>query len=257
MLFIYLSIEDTRLLCPIHKKFIKLFFCLASLFLSFQLQAQYNHVVINEISGDGGNIEARNDAIVELAGPPGTDIGCMVITNTEWAVVLPAGTTIPADGVFLIACAIGNNGGGSVYTGNQSGLSCTVCDFPSLPIDFDVCDPANINYISSSLFVNYGFTLDNGYCGANRDGDQVILFQPDGTLHDAVYWGQADMTNSNNGGLTNGGASGNCGAAYDHVSAQIGQNYTLGDNEDIVGWTLGLSVLSFYVHAKKRIEERR
>ena len=33
-------------------------------------------------------------------------------------------------------------------------------------------------------------------------------------------------------------------------------DYTL-DNEDIVGWTLGLSVLSFYVHAKKRIEERR
>ena len=232
MLFIYPVIEDTRLLCPIHKKSIKRFFFLTSLFLSLSLPAQYNQVVINEISGDGGNIEARNDAIVELAGPPGTDIGCMVITNTEWAVVLPVGTTIPADGVFLIACAIGNNGGGSVYAANQSGLSCTVCDFPSLPVDFDVCDPANINYISSSLFTNYGFTLDNGHCGANRDGDQVLLFQPDGTPHDGVYWGQADRTNSNNGGLTYGGASGNCGSVYDHVSVQIGQAYTLGDNDE-------------------------
>ena len=34
-------------------------------------------------------------------------------------------------------------------------------------------------------------------------------------------------------------------------------DYTLGDNEDIVGWILGLSVLSFYVYAKKRIEERK
>ncbi|MBK8347192.1 MAG: hypothetical protein IPL08_06030 [Saprospiraceae bacterium] len=62
----------------------------------------YFGVVINEVSGDGGNIDSRNDAIVELAGPVGTNIGCMVITNGEWAVVLPTGTVIPADGVFII-----------------------------------------------------------------------------------------------------------------------------------------------------------
>lgn len=33
-------------------------------------------------------------------------------------------------------------------------------------------------------------------------------------------------------------------------------NYTL-ENEDIVGWTLGLSFLSLYVHVKKRGEEQR
>ena len=31
-------------------------------------------------------------------------------------------------------------------------------------------------------------------------------------------------------------------------------DYTL-ENEDIVGWILGLSLLSFYVHAKKKGEE--
>ncbi len=32
-------------------------------------------------------------------------------------------------------------------------------------------------------------------------------------------------------------------------------DYTL-ENEDLVGWILGLSVLSFYVHIKKRAEEK-
>jgi len=32
-------------------------------------------------------------------------------------------------------------------------------------------------------------------------------------------------------------------------------DYTL-ENEDIVGWVLGLSILSFYVHIKKRAEEK-
>ena len=215
--------------CIIHSKII---FPIFLLFSSVSLFSQYQHVVINEISGDGGNIEARNDAIVELAGPPGTDIGCMVITNTEWAVVLPANTTIPADGVFLIGCEIGNNGGSGVYSGSQTGLSCSVCDFPGLVADFDVCNPANANYISTSLFTTYGFTLDNGYCGKNTDGDQVILFQPDGTPHDAIYWGGPDNTNANGGSTTIGGASGTCGSNTDHVAVQLGQAYLLGDNDD-------------------------
>jgi len=213
--------------------FIKLTFFFF-LFLNFlhPLNAQYEHVVINEISGDGGNIEAGNDAIVELAGPAGTDIGCMVITNTEWAVVLPVGTTIPTDGVFLIACSERNNVSSGYYTGIYTGLSCGVCDFPGLVIDFDVCDDNNVNYVAPSVYSTYGFTLDNQPQDGNIDGDQVMLFRPDGTPHDAVYWGASDMTQANGGGMTVGGASGNAGTSSDHVSVQINHSYTLGDNDE-------------------------
>ncbi|MFK7978637.1 MAG: hypothetical protein AB8G86_01530, partial [Saprospiraceae bacterium] len=210
-------------------------FCLLllSLFFTFSLFSQpYTNVVINEISGDGGNVEAGNDAIVELAGPPGTNIGCMVLTNTEWAIVLPANTLIPADGIFLIGCEERNNASNGFYTGIYTGLSCHVCDFPGLVVDFDVCNDANSAYVSTSLYTTYGFTLDNQSCEGNTDGDQVILFRPDGTPHDAIYWGAADNTNSNGGGMTIGGASGDCGVSADHVAVQIGQAYTLGDNDD-------------------------
>lgn len=193
----------------------------------------YHGVVINEISADGGNIEARNDAIVELAGLPGTNIGCMVITNGEWAVVLPSATVIPADGVFIIGCGAtslpaANANDDSAYE-PVSGLNCSVCDFEGMPLDFDVCDAANSNFVSPSIGT-YGFTLDNGYCGTNNDGDQVILFQPDGTPHDAVYWGLPGATPS--GINTFGGSNGACGGGADHISVQDGAAYTLGDNDE-------------------------
>lgn len=194
--------------------------------------AQYEHVVLNELSGDGGNIEAGNDAIVELAGPPGADIGCMLVTNTEWAVVLPAGTKIPSDGVFVIGCEERDNRSTGFYTGLSTGLSCDVCDFPGLVVDFDVCNVINANYVSPSIYTTYGFTLDNISKGGNKDGDQVILFQPDGAAHDAVYWGASDNTNARGGTITISGASGFRGAPSDHVSVQIGQSYTLGDNDE-------------------------
>ena len=214
-----------------NKTIIVLFFLF--LFSSISIFSQpYTNVVINEISGDGGNIEAGNDAILEIAGPSGTNIGCMVITNTEWAIVLPVNTLIPVDGTFLIGCEERNNVSSGFYTGIQTGLSCSVCDFPGLIVDFDVCNDVNAAYVSASLYTTYGFTLDNQSCNGNKDGDQVILFQPDGAPHDAIYWGASDNTNSNGGSITTGGASGNCGLSADHVAIQIGQSYTLGDNDD-------------------------
>ena len=213
--------------------FVKSFLCIF-LSINFSISAftQYENVVINESSGDGGNIEAGNDAIVEIAGPSGTDIGCMVITNTEWAIVLPAGTKIPNDGVFSIGCEERDNKSTGFYTGLSTGLSCDVCDFPGLVVDFDVCNAQNASYVSTSVYSTYGFTLDNQAQEGNRDGDQVILFRPDGTPHDAIYWGGPEMTNSAGGNTTVGGASGNTGAPSDHVSVQINHPYTLGDNDE-------------------------
>jgi len=173
----------------------------------------YANVVISEVSGDAAQSDGCNDGIVELAGPPGTDIGCMVVSNSEWAVVLPTGSTIPADGVFLIACSsdpTANCGVG--INGNSNGLIAdgTEGDFNPgflVEIDFDVCDAANSNYYAPAAT---GFTLDNT---GSSDGDQVVLFQPDGTVHDAVAWGGP-------------GAVGNS----DNCAVQLGP-YTLGDND--------------------------
>ncbi len=196
--------------------------------LSTNLQAQCpatpaNPVVINEVSGDSGQGDGANDAIVELAGIPGTNIGGMVISNSEWAVILPAGTVIPANGVFLIACGsqsppYGGSPGVGLDVGctpNVNGLGCAECDFPGLPISFDVCNPANAAYYDPAAS---GFTLDNA--GAN-DGDQIVLFNANGTIADAVQWGTMGTTTP---GSTGGGASG----AADNVAVQIGMSYTLG-----------------------------
>lgn len=188
----------------------------------------YFGVVINEVSPDGGNIEAVNDGLVELAGPPGTNIGGMVLSNGEWAVVIPSGTTIPADGVFLIGCQFSTIN--SAYE-PVSGLSCSVCDYEGLVVDFDVCNPANAAYVSASMS-NYGFTLDNGFCGNNFDGDQIILFQPNGAVQDAVHWGAPASMPQTNGSFTlYGGSTGLCGSGADHISVQDDTPYTLGDND--------------------------
>ena len=189
--------------------------------------SQYDNVVISEVSGDAAQSDGSNDGIVELAGPPGTIIGCMVVSNSEWAVLIPPGTTIPADGTYLIACGTACGSSFAVgIVGNNSGLSCDECDFPNLDgmddatycamttngsvtngqIDLDVCDPDAINIYDPA---GTGFTLDNAN---GTDGDAVALFLPDGTPHDGLFWG--------------GGASGNT----DFCAIQT-MAYTLGDND--------------------------
>ncbi|MGB0931708.1 MAG: lamin tail domain-containing protein [Chitinophagales bacterium] len=175
--------------------------------LSFDsVQAQ---VLLNELSPDSGQSDANNDAIVELKnfGGAAADIGCMVVSNSEWITVIPDGTTLAAGGVFLIACGDSNNDGGNHNASNSSnhGLTCDECDFPGLSIDLDVCEADNNDYFTTSVS---GFTLDNQNAA---DGDQVVLFNTDGTIADAVYWG------------TDGGSSGSA----DNISVSSDNSHTL------------------------------
>ncbi len=159
----------------------------------------------SELSPDSGNNDGTNDGIVELINIGNTpyDAGCHVISNSEWLVVLPPGTIIQPGAVFLIACSEGQNIGPNPNPIPGSGLACATCDFPNLPIDFDVCDPANADFIN---WAATGFTTDNQ---SNTDGDQVVLFSPNGTIIQAAKW---------NGGAT---------SVFDNTAVQSGP-YTLG-----------------------------
>jgi hypothetical protein len=171
-------------------------------FFSFCANAQ---VLINEISGNTGNNDGANDGFIELINTTASpvNIGCYVISNSEWIITLPPNTSIPANGFFTIAC-------GSAVSPNPTpgtGLTCTGnCDFPDMPLSFDVCLPANAPYIK---YNGSGFTIDNPT--VNTDGEQIVMFKQDGTIADAVKWA--------------GGATG----VNDNITLQTGP-YTLGTN---------------------------
>jgi|GEM_PF-3277405 len=139
----------------------------------------------SELSGDSGNNDGTNDGIVELtnSGAADFDASCYVISNGEWVVVLPPNTILASGEVFLIACSEGIGTGSNPNPIIGSGLTCATCDFPNLPIDFDVCNPANAAYVD---WAATGFTIDNQ---SDTDGDQLVLFEPDGTILQAVKWG--------------------------------------------------------------------
>jgi hypothetical protein len=182
--------------------------------LSFYASLSEAQVRISEISGDTGNNDSENDALVEISAPAGTDIGCYVISNSEWVVVLPSGTKIPADGHFIIACSqaqIINN------PSPNSGLTCPECDFEGLPLDFDVCSPVNSQYVD---FAATGFTLDNTMAD---DGDQVVLFSPDGKIADAVQWGSGSRLLANDNTTVAPNTAGSVGRGGGDKA------YTLGD----------------------------
>ena len=82
------------------------------------------------VSGDGSGCGNASNPLsaefIELIGPPGANIGCFVLTDGDWTITIPAGTMIPADGIFTI----GNNntplhqGNGTVFDLNANSCQC-------------------------------------------------------------------------------------------------------------------------------------
>ncbi len=177
-----------------------------------------NNIVINEISGDPAQSDGANDGLIELSGQPGSPIGCWLISNGEWAVMIPPGTAMPADGVFVIGCGSSSQYSGvgttSAFPGGPvSGLTCAICDFPGLSLDFDLCATTNTlpQVGGGSFTINTagyydpgasGFTIDNA---SPTDGDQIVLFKPDGTPWDLVILGApASFASADNVDMANG-----------------------------------------------------
>ncbi|MEZ4909223.1 MAG: hypothetical protein R2774_00010 [Saprospiraceae bacterium] len=64
----------------------------------------------------------------EIAGTPGTDIGCFYFTDGDFVVQIPSGTTIPADGFYVI----GSTSSNSSWSGNIDLLLTSTGVIPNL-----------------------------------------------------------------------------------------------------------------------------
>lgn len=101
---------------------------------------------------------------IELIGPPGADISCYVLSDGDWTITIPPGTTIPSDGIF----SIGN-------------------DFVWGAGTFDL-DAENCNC----------FTDGNGGSGLlilTDGGETIAMFNATGTFVDGVAYGNPSAGN--------------------------------------------------------------
>jgi gliding motility-associated-like protein len=101
---------------------------------------------------------------IELIGPPGADISCYILSDGDWTITIPPGTTIPSDGIFTI--------------GN---------DFVWGAGTFDL-DAENCNC----------FTDGNGGSGLlilTDGGETIAMFDATGTFVDGVVYGNPSAGN--------------------------------------------------------------
>ncbi|WP_264790129.1 T9SS type B sorting domain-containing protein [Aureispira anguillae] len=59
-----------------------------------------NEIMYRPVNNNGVN--PNTGEYIELIGPAGTDISCYVLTDGDWTITIPPGTSIPADGFFTI-----------------------------------------------------------------------------------------------------------------------------------------------------------
>jgi hypothetical protein len=76
-----------------------------------------SEVMYRPATGDGTNPTGE---WIELAAQPGTAIGCMIVTDGDFAITIPAGTLMPASGFYTIG-----NGGNGTTTGTNQGSPAT------------------------------------------------------------------------------------------------------------------------------------
>lgn len=136
------------------------------IFLSFNLtQAQVlNEIIYDPLGGDGGSTPGE---WIEIFGSSGTDIGCFVITDGDWTVTIPSGTTIPASGFYVI---------GNANFANTPGMA-----NGSTAVDLDV----------STCMCTGGSTA----MGLTNGGEHVGLFNASQTFVDGVIYGSPSASN--------------------------------------------------------------
>lgn len=129
-------------------------------------------VALNEIMYRptmSNGIDPNTGEYIELIAPAGTNIGCYVLTDGDWVIVIPPNTFVPADGIFTI----GNN---IVYGANT----------------FDL-DAENCNCFSDGAAGSGLLILTDG-------GEYVALFNNSGTFVQGLIYGNPTGANRPTGG---------------------------------------------------------
>lgn len=107
---------------------------------------------------------------IELIGPAGADISCYVLTDGDWTITIPQGTTIPADGFFTI--------------GND-----VVWGAGTFDLDAENCSCFTEGTGGSSLLI-----LTDG-------GEYVALYDGGGTFLQGVVYSSPSAGNTPNGNV--------------------------------------------------------
>ncbi len=140
-------------------------------------------ILINEvlINADGGGADTDNGTgeFIELfcAGPGPCDIGCYIVGDDDYAIIIPSGTVLQAGDFYVLH-------GDNISLGNGGPLPVGTQFFNWN----DNTNSSNIESLSGSASVG---SLTNG-------SEQVYIWDPTGTVVDGVIWGGG----SNNLGQT-------------------------------------------------------
>lgn len=126
-----------------------------------------NYVVLNEIMYraplNNGDDELTGE-MVELIAPPGTNIGCYVLTDGDWTITIPPNTVVPADGFFTM-------GNDSVYGAG------------TFDLDVENCNCYTEGSLGGALLI---FT---------DGGEYAALFDGTGTFIDGLIYGSPSQNN--------------------------------------------------------------
>jgi Secretion system C-terminal sorting domain len=114
-----------------------------------------NEIMPDPSGADGG---ATPGEWIELFGIAGTDIGCYVVTDGDWAITIPTGTTIPASGYYVIGrtAAASPSTANSANSGNPAVL---------VTVDLNLVSCACTQNINGSTEVAPGLTNGGEYVG--------------------------------------------------------------------------------------------
>lgn len=122
--------------------------------------------VLNEVLYDPGAFDGSKGEAIELHGSSGTDISCYMISDGDFVITIPDGTTIPTDGFFVI------------------GNSEVVADYGRAELDLD------LSTCGCTDGTGEGISLTNS-------GEFIALFNESGTIQDGLIFEETVEGNSN------------------------------------------------------------
>lgn len=122
-------------------------------------------VKINEfqpypVIADNNFADSTTGEWIELIGPPGANLGCYIVSDGDWTITIPTGTTMPSNGLFVIGYAAHGQ------------------------VDLDVTDCNCVNF----GLPNEVLTLDN-------QGEYIVLWNGFSYV-DAVRYGNPILSNN-------------------------------------------------------------